>query len=115
MNIHRVNPLYLIIGEVDRSIEEKSGTFKKVLKKYMELWKGIKNLIEKINGSECDSIESGKYGKNLMKIQFNSDDNLPLNKLLKPHVLKIIVRSVFHENNKYYPQIFLDECLYESI
>ena len=44
-----------------------------------------------------------------MKINFNSDDDLPLNKALKPHNLRIIVRSVFEENGKYHPQVFLDE------
>ena len=48
-----------------------------------------------------------------MKIKFNSDDDLPLNKILKLHMLAIIVRSVFEEDGKYYPQIFLDEYLYE--
>ena len=48
-----------------------------------------------------------------MKIKFNSDDNLPLNKPLKLHMLKIIARSVFMENNRYYPQIYSGECLYE--
>ena len=48
-----------------------------------------------------------------MKITFNSDDYLPLNKPLKVHVLTIVFRSVFEENGKFYPQIFLDECLYE--
>ena len=48
-----------------------------------------------------------------MKIKFNSDDNLPLNKILKLHMVTVIVRSVFQEDNKYNPQIFLDECLYE--
>ena len=48
-----------------------------------------------------------------MKIKFNSDDNLPLNKTLKLQNITIIVRSVFKEDGKYYPQIFLDECLYE--
>ena len=49
-----------------------------------------------------------------MKIKFNSDDNLPLNKILKLHNMIIIIRSVFKEDGKYYPQNFLDECLYES-
>ena len=49
-----------------------------------------------------------------MKIQFNSDDDLLLNKILKLHNLTIIVRSVFEEDGKYYPQVFLDQCLYES-
>ena len=48
-----------------------------------------------------------------MKIKFNSDDDLPLNKTLKLRILTIIVRSVFEEDGKYYPQVFLDECLYE--
>ena len=47
-----------------------------------------------------------------MKIKFNSDDNLPLNKTLKLQNITIIVRSVFKEDGKYYPQVFLDECLY---
>ena len=48
-----------------------------------------------------------------MKIKFNSDDNLPLNKILKLHNLTIIVGSVFQENSKYYPKVFSYECLYE--
>ena len=48
-----------------------------------------------------------------MKIKFNLDNSLPLNKTLKLHNLTIIVRSVFQEDNKYYPQVYLDECLYE--
>ena len=50
-----------------------------------------------------------------MKIKFNSEHNLPLNKILKLHMLTVIARSVFQEENKYYPQVFLDECLYEFI
>ena len=48
-----------------------------------------------------------------MKIKFNSDDNVPLNKPLTLHNLTVIDASVFKEDNKYYPQIFLDECFYE--
>ena len=47
-----------------------------------------------------------------MKIKFDSDDNLPLNKILKCHNLTIVVRSV-QRDNKYYPQFFLGKCLYE--
>ena len=48
-----------------------------------------------------------------MKLKFSSDDNLPLNKTLKLHMVIIIVRSVFEEDGKYYLQVFLDECLHE--
>ena len=47
-----------------------------------------------------------------MKIKFNSDDNLPLNKTLEFHVMTIIIRSVFEEDGKLYPQLFLDDTLY---
>ena len=69
---------------------------------------GIRNEIERINGSK-----EGEYGKDFMKIKFNSDNDLPLNKPLKFHALTIVVRSVFEEDGKFYLQIFLDECLYE--
>ena len=47
-----------------------------------------------------------KMEKKIMGIKFNSDDNLPLNKILKLHNLTIIVRSVFQEGNKCYSQVF---------
>ena len=45
-----------------------------------------------------------------MKIRFNSDDDLPLKKTLEIHNMIIVVTAVFHEDNKYYPEPFLDEC-----
>ena len=48
-----------------------------------------------------------------MKIEFNSDDKLPLNKQLKFLSVTIVIRSVFEDNGKYYPQAFLGDCLYE--
>ena len=81
---------------------------KEVLKKYRELWDGIKNEIETINGGK-----KGEYGKDFMKIKFNTDDNLPLNKPLKLHLLTTIVRCIFEEDSKFYPQLYLDDCLYE--
>ena len=75
--------------------------------KYTELWDGIKNSVEKVNN------KVGEYGKDFMKIKFNSDDNLPLNKTLKLQNITINIRSVFEDNGKYYPQVFLDECLCE--
>ena len=73
-----------------------------VLKEYEEIWSGIKDQIKKINNGKL-----GKYGKDYMKIKFNSDDDLSLNKQLKFINLTIIVRTVFEEDGKYYPQIFL--------
>ena len=53
------------------------------------------------------------YDKKYMKIKFNSDNELSLNKTIEIPTMKIVVRAVFHENNKYYPYVFLDECLYK--
>ena len=115
VNIHSVNPLYLIIGKVDRYIEKKKNYLilastdknKELLTNYTELWDVIKNLIEKIND------KPGEYGKDFMKIKFNSDDNLALTKIQRLYNLTIIVKSVIQEDSKYYLQVFLDECLYE--
>ena len=48
-----------------------------------------------------------------MNINFNSDDNLPLNKQLKFHNVAITIRSIFEEDGKLYPQVFLDDTSYE--
>ena len=82
-------------------------TNKKKKKKYNDVWKGIKNKIKEVDDSEFD------YEKDYMKIKFNSDDNLALNKPLKFHLMAITIRSVFEENGKIYPQLFLDDALYE--
>ena len=51
--------------------------------------------------------------KNYMKIKFNSDDDLPINKPLKFHNMTITIRSAFEEHGKLYPSVFLDNTLYE--
>ena len=46
-----------------------------------------------------------------MKNKFNSDDDIPLNKLLKFHLMTVTIRSVFEEDGKLNPQVFLDDSL----
>ena len=48
-----------------------------------------------------------------MKLWFDSDEDLPLNKTIEISSMIIVVRAIFHESNKYYPRVFLDECLYK--
>ena len=48
-----------------------------------------------------------------MKIKFNSDDELFLNKMIKIPSMAIVFRAIFYKNNKYYPKVFLDKCLYK--
>ena len=54
-----------------------------------------------INGGEKND-----YGKDYIKIKFDSDDDLPLNESLKFHAMTIIIRSVFEEGGKLYLQFF---------
>ena len=116
-NIYSVNPLYLRIthasGYIEEINENKYLIFdsidenKELLKKYNDVFNGIMGKIKEVSNDECD------YEKDYMKIKFNSDDNLPLNKPLKFHNMTITIRSVFEEDGKLYPQVFLDDTLYE--
>ena len=117
VKINSVNPLYLIINKVNGYFEEinkskyltlvPTNESKEKIKKYEELWSKIRDLIRSITKNSDD------YDEKYMKIKFNSDDELPLNKMIEIPSMIIVVRAVFHENNKYYPQVFLDECLYK--
>ena len=67
---------------------------------------------------ECNSIEkinnkSGEYRKDFMKIKFDLDDNLPLNKIFKLYNVTIVIRPVSEEDKKIYLQVIIDECLYK--
>ena len=48
-----------------------------------------------------------------MKIKFNTDDNVPLNKIIYFLTITIIIRYITQKDGKYYLQLFFDECLYE--
>ena len=91
---------YLVLDDVDEN--------KEVLKKYEKVCEGIKKEIETINGGK--KIENGK---DFRKIRFASNDDLLLNKPMKIRLLAIIIRSVFSEDSKFYPQLFLDDASYE--
>ena len=47
-------------------------------------------------------------------IKFNTDDNILLNKIIYFRTITIIIRSVTKKDDKHYPQLFLDDCLYEE-
>ena len=115
MNINSVNPLYLNMTHSNGYIEEKcvdkylifDSTDEELFKKYNDVFNGIRDKIKEINSNDCD------YEKDYMKIKFNSDDDLPLNKSLKFTLMTITIWCVFEENDKLYPQVFLDDTLYE--
>ena len=78
--------------------------------KYEEVFSGIRSEIKRVNdGKELF------YEKNYARIGVNTDNDLPLNKALTFPTLTIIIRCVLQKDQKLYPQIYLDECLYELV
>ena len=75
-----------------------------MMKFFLELKKKLKKLM----------VEKSYFMKrNYARIGVNTDDDVPLNKPLKFPTLTIIIRCVFQEGEKLYPQIYFDECLYK--
>ena len=103
--------MYLIFNSATGYFKEENEEKYLILdsiKKYEEVFFGIKSEIETVNGS-------GKmyYEKNYGRIVVNTDDVIPLNKTMRFPSLTIIIRCVFQNDRKLCPQIYLDEYLYE--
>ena len=119
VKIYSVNLFYLIFRYVNGYFEEINGNkyltlvptneSKEKIKKYEVLWIKIRDLI----GSVTTNSDDYDYDEKYMNIKLNSDDDLPLNKTVEIPTITIVVRAIFLENNKYYSQVFLDECLYK--
>ena len=117
IKIYSVNPLYFILGKVNGYFEEINGNkyltlvptneSKEKMKKYGEMWSKFRDLIRSITKNTDD------YDEKYIKIKFNSDDELPLHKTIEISIMTIVVRAVFLQTNKYYPQFFLEECHYK--
>ena len=90
---------YLIFNSTDEN--------KELLKNDNDVFNGMRNKIKEINNNECD------YEKDYLKIKFNSDDDLPINKSLRFGNLTITIRHVIEDDGKFYPQVFLDDTLYQ--
>ena len=111
------NTLYLIFNDVDIHFscvdEEKYLIFaltdknKGVLKNYRKLWDKVKEEKRTIKGG----IKTFEFEKDVMKINFESDDKLPLNKVINVPMCIIIAKSVFKDkDDNYYPQVYLHSC-----
>ena len=114
--INSVNLLYL-------NIKDMKGQFKKgegdnvwyliifgdtdVLRKFANIWKSIRAKYEENTGGIV------QYDKDYMKLKFESNVNLPIDNIVNMHQITIIIRSVFAQNGKFHPQLFLDDALHE--
>ena len=110
MNINSVNPSYLIFIRVNGYFEEinenkdsmlvPTNENKEKIKKYEKLLCKIRDLVKSITKN------SDHYDEKYMKIKFNSNNELPLNKTIEIPSMTILVRAIFHGINKYYPHVF---------
>ena len=75
---------------------------------YRRVWEEIKKVINKVADNKLSD-----YNKDYSVIKFDSNDVLPTGFVINIHSLAIIIKSVFEDDNKFYPQIYLNYCLYE--
>ena len=122
-NFDSANSLYLIFNNVDAYIEynpteddsktkylvfASADKNREALENYTELWDEVKDQIKAMSGD--NPIE---YRQDFIKARFESNDGLPLGKMLNIPVYIIVAKSAFQRDNNYYPQVSFCECLYE--
>ena len=90
---------YLVISDDDND----------VFKKLIDIFESIKN---KITEKTWDAVE---YDKDYRKIKFESNNILPASKDVNIRMAAIIIRAIFAQDRKYYPQLFLDDELYKNV
>ena len=78
-----------------------------VFNKLVDILESLKNKITEKTG------DAAEYDKDYMKIRFESNDILPADKDANIHLAAIIIRSIFAQDSKYYPQLFLDDRIYK--
>ena len=114
--VKSVNPLYLIINKVFCSVGEENGIeylkieknhSEPVLNKWNQVLDFIKYHTKKINNEEVN------FNDDFNKIKFISDDSLRLDKLIYFPTLTVVIRCVFKQGDLFYPQVYLDDALYQ--
>ena len=115
-----INPLYFVINRLIGHIEEIKGSSDKylvvaknvrnrnIISALDMVWGSIKNKINPKPNIYPNDIEIKDYDK----FRLSSDIDLPLDTLIEFRSLVINVSYVIEKDNEYYPEIYLDECLY---
>ena len=125
-DINSIIPLYLIVRNLFGRIEKIEGSSerylvvdennKEVINVFDKLWKFIKDEINRLI-KRNDKITFGNADNKISeynKLRFSSDVDLPLDTLIEFHMLTKVIICVIKKGNKYYLEIYLDECLYEA-
>ena len=117
-NDNKLKPFYFAINDVNGYFEENNGkkyfnidnTYnnKKILKIYMFLWDDIKGIIRDKSGKT-----SSDFIKDNVTFKLDTDDYIPLGKVLKFDVI-ILLKNVIESDFDYYPQVCLEECKYKN-
>ena len=112
VKVYNANPLYLIFRYISRYFEKinwnkyltlvHTNESKEKIKKYEELWIKIRDLIMSITTNSDDY----DYDEKHIKIKFDLDDELPINKTIEIPTITIVGIAIFLGNIKYYPQVF---------
>ena len=118
--------MYLIVKRLLGRIEKIEGSSdsylvvdennKEVIYVFDKLWEFIKDEINRLI-KRNDKITFGNADNEISeynKLRFSSDVDLPLNTLIEFHALTIVINCIIEKGNKYYPEIYLDECFYEA-
>ena len=112
-DINSVKPLYLCAKSLLGSVEKIDGSNDRYLVidksniKAINVFNTLREYIE--NKVILDKIDG------FDKIRFSSDIDLPLGTLIQFKILTIIIRCIIKKDDKYYPEIYLDECLYDKV
>ena len=93
---NNVDAYFMLFNEDKYLIFDKTERNKDMIEKYDKLWDFIRLV---------DDAEPFKYKKDFMKINFKSDDKVPINEILNIPVCVLIIKSLFKRNGKYYPLI----------
>ena len=112
-DMNSVKPLYLIIKILLENVEKIDGLSDRYLvvdKSNIEVINVFNTLREYIE----DKIILDKIDE-FDKIRISSDIDLPLDTLIRFKILTIIIKCIIKKDDKYYPEIYLDECLYDKV
>ena len=111
-----LRPFYFVINRLIGYIEEIKGSSDKYLVVLSSSRnKNINRALDKIWESIDDQINPNIKIKDCVKFRFNSDIDLPLNTTIEFHLLVINVSCIIEKDHEYYPEIYLDECLYNTL
>ena len=119
-----INPLHFIINRLIGYVEEiegsddkylvvtKSMRNRKLIHSFDNVWSHIEHKINPNNFNNNNNNNNNNNIKDYDKLRFNSDIDLPTDTLIEFRSLVINVSCVIEKDGKYYPEIYLDECLY---